>query len=146
MLAALLTVWALAVAAVDVARRRGPNLLLAVLAIPAAVTLAVRHHGLLGVDVPQSLLGLSLGAAPLLAGYLMRQVGAGDVKLAALQGLILGVFAMGEALLVSALMLGLISAVVALRAKAGGKAASRLPAAPALVVGFMVIVLEQQLR
>jgi Flp pilus assembly protein protease CpaA len=146
LLTGMLVAWALAVAAFDIAQRRVPNLLLAALLVPAVVTLLSVHHGLLGAGITQSLIGLGIGAAPLLAGHLMRQVGAGDVKLAAVQGLVLGAAGMIGALLIAGLVLGLMSAVAVVRKRMGRPLKVRLPAAPALVVGFVAVVLELQLQ
>ena len=74
----------------------------------------------------------------------MRQVGAGDVKLSGLQGLVLGVDGAGKALLVSGIVLGLMSAL-ALLEKTTEKPRARLPAGVALVVGFVSVVLAVQL-
>jgi prepilin peptidase CpaA len=140
----LILAWAFAVAVFDIRQRRIPNVLLVALAVPAVLALAVNRQGLLGAGIQDSLLGLLLGAAPLLAGYLMRQVGAGDVKLSGLQGLVLGVDGAGKALLVSGIVLGLMSAL-ALLEKTTEKPRARLPAGVALVVGFVSVVLAVQL-
>jgi len=135
-----LVVWALAVAVYDVRQRRVPNVLLILLGVPALLAVAVNRHGLLGAGIWESLGGLVLGAAPLLAGYLIRQVGAGDVKLSALQGFILGWAGVGKALLISGVVLGLMS-LAALRWKRKDKPQFKLPAALALVVGFVGVFL-----
>jgi Flp pilus assembly protein protease CpaA len=147
----LLAIWALAVAVCDVTRRRVPNALLILLAVPALLSLAVDHHGLLGVGVADSLAGFAVGTVPLLVGYWMgrvgmRLVGAGDVKLSGLQGFILGGAGSGKALLISGLVLGLMSAWALVRLKFAESAPSvRLPAAVALVVGFVVVPLVDRL-
>ncbi len=140
----LFVTWALAVAVYDVTQRRVPNVLLILLAVPALLALVVNQHGLLGAGVWESLSGLGLGAAPLLAGYLSRQVGAGDVKLSALQGFVLGIGGVGKALLVSGMALGVMT-VWALFRKKEQTARLRLPAAVALVVGFIATILVDYL-
>ena len=139
-----LAAWALAVAVYDVRQRRVPNALLILLGVPALLAVVVNHQGLLGVGIWESLAGLCIGAAPLLAGHLIRQVGAGDVKLSGLQGFILGLTGAGKALLISGVILGLMSLFALLR-KNEQKAHVRLPAALALVVGFVATVLVDHL-
>lgn len=135
-----LAVWGLAVAVYDVRQRRVPNILLILLGVPALLALVVNRQGLLGAGIWESLGGLALGAAPLLAGYLIRQVGAGDVKLSGLQGFILGAAGACEALLISGVVLGLMS-LFAMRQRNRGTPDIRLPAALALVVGFVATIL-----
>lgn len=144
-IAGLLALWALAVAVFDVRQRRVPNTLLILLAVPAALVLAFNRQGLLGAGIGASLAGLVLGAAPLFAGYLSGQVGAGDVKLSAVQGFVLGLAGCFEALLVSGVVLGLMT-VLALQRKQDDDTKLRLPAAVALVVGFIAVVLADHLR
>ena len=143
-LTGLLVIWALAVAVYDVRQRRVPNVLLILLAVPALLAAVFNHRGLLGPGIWESLAGLLLGAAPLLAGYLIRQVGAGDVKLSALQGFVLGVGSAGKALLISGIVLGLMSAYAFLRKKEQTPQ-MRLPAALDLVVGFVATLLVDHL-
>ena len=140
LLTGLFAMWALAVAGYDVTQRRVPNVLLILLAVPALLALVINHHGLLGAGIWESLAGLVIGAAPLLAGYLIRQVGAGDVKLSGLQGFILGIGGVGKALLISGIVLGVMSAFALFRKKEQTPHL-RLPAALALVVGFIATLL-----
>jgi prepilin peptidase CpaA len=140
----LLGIWALAVAVYDVTQRRVPNALLILLAVPAVLALVVNHRGLLGAGIWDSLAGLVVGAAPLLAGYVIRQVGAGDVKLSGLQGLVLGVEGSVKALLIGGVVLGAIT-TFSLYKKNEQTLFLRLPAAVALVVGFVAIILVDHL-
>lgn len=144
LLTGLFAVWALAVAIYDVRQRRVPNYLLILLAVPAVLAAMFNHRGLLGASIWESLAGLFLGAAPLLAGYLIRQVGAGDVKLSGVQGFVLGVGGAGKALLISGVVLGLMSFFVWAR-KNRQTPHLRLPAAVALVVGFVATILVDHL-
>jgi prepilin peptidase CpaA len=139
-IAGLLAIWALAVAAFDWKQRRVPNLLLALVAVPAIVAFPVARHGLLGAGIEQSLIGLGIGALPYLPGYMLGKVGAGDVKLSGLQGFLLGGGGAVKAFVVAAIALGLIAIFVALTKKSDRNQASRLPAAVALVVGFLWVV------
>lgn len=138
-IASLLAVWALAVAAFDLKQRRVPNVLLVLVAVPAIVVFPMVRHGLLGAGIGQSLIGLAIGALPYLPGYLLGKVGAGDVKLSGLQGFLLGGAGAFKAFLVGAVALGLI-AMFGMLAKYDRDHASRLPAAVALVVGFLWVV------
>lgn len=137
-LTGLFVAWALAVAVYDVTQRRIPNSLLILLAVPAVLAVAVNSHGLLGAGIWESLAGLCLGGAPLLAGYLIRQVGAGDVKLSGLQGFVLGLGGVGKALLISGVVLGVMSLFAWLR-RNEQTPRLRLPAGVALVVGFIAV-------
>ncbi len=141
LLTGLFAMWALAVAVYDVTQRRVPNVLLILLAVPALLALVINHHGLLGAGIWESLAGLVIGAAPLLAGYLIRQVGAGDVKLSGLQGFILGIGGIGKALLISGIVLGVMTVFALLLSRKEQKPHLRLPAALALVVGFVATIL-----
>lgn len=89
---------------------------------------------MLGAGWVSSLAGAALGAALWLPGYLIRKVGAGDIKFAGCIGLLLGFAATAEAMLVAAALLGMmaVAAVVASRRKA------RLPAAVALAGGMLL--------
>jgi Flp pilus assembly protein protease CpaA len=139
-LAGLFAAWGAAVVWFDVRQRRIPNALLILLAVPAVLAVVVYRRGLLGADALDSLFGLLIGAAPLLAGYLIRQVGAGDVKLSGLQGFILGVNGICKALLIGAVVLGLMSALAYVRLQLRGP--GRKPAAGvALVAGFVATIL-----
>lgn len=64
----------------------------------------------------------------------MSKVGAGDVKFAACIGLLLGVAPTAEAMLLSAVLLGL----MAIAAVAMGRREARLPAAVALAGGMLL--------
>jgi len=104
----------------------------------------IYRQGLLGAGALDSLSGLFVGAAPLLAGYLIRQVGAGDVKLSALQGFILGVNGTCKALLIGGVVLGLMSALAYVRLKLRGPG-EKPPAGVALVAGFLATILVDHL-
>lgn len=87
----------------DVRWRRIANrdvLLLAALGAAAAVLGASPF----GLDLGQALLGMALALLALLPFYLLRWMGAGDVKLAAAIGMWLGAAHAGEAWVISALL------------------------------------------
>lgn len=136
-----LVLWAVAVAVTDWRQRKVPNALLLALLLPAAVWLVWTGHGPQGTPWPQSLTGMVVGFAVTLPGYAVSKLGAGDVKLAAVMGLLLGWPLVAWLLLTSALLLGLMSVLVLLAGKARGL---RMPAAVALSGGFVGVLLAQR--
>src|SRR3712207_9290397 len=74
-------------AIIDVRSRRIPNWLTASLVL-AGIALNVWRAGLLGVALAAA--GVALGLAVLLPVYMLRGIGAGDVKLLAGLGAVLG--------------------------------------------------------
>lgn len=131
-----LSLWLAAVLWSDLRRRRIPNTLLLLLLVPALLAVMINSRGLLGVGPWASLAGLMV-AALLLPGYAAGQMGAGDVKLAAVLGLLLGPAAGLEMLLISALLIGLAAALMLARHGASARK-QRLPVAPAFVAAFGV--------
>jgi len=130
--------WALAIAASDVWRLRVPNVLLMLITVPALLVLAVNGRGLLGVSAGSSAIGLLLSGGLLLPGYLMGQVGAGDVKYAAVLGLLVGAPGIFSVLLWSALGMGVLSLAAWLAGSRYRSALTRkVPAALALSAGFI---------
>jgi prepilin peptidase CpaA len=99
-------------AAIDVRTRRVPNTLTATLAL-AGVTLAaggLGPHGLLA-----ALLGGLTGLALMLPGHVFGATGAGDVKLLAAAGTLLGAGATVRAFLFTAIAGGVLALAVAWR-------------------------------
>jgi prepilin peptidase CpaA len=125
-----LAAWAATAAGLDLRWRRVPNALLLALLIPAVLVLGWTGRGLLEASSLQSLAG-ALAAVLLLPGYALGRLGAGDVKLVACLGFVLGGWAALEMLLVGAALLGLASAVALMR-----QGSRRLPAAPAFALAF----------
>lgn len=103
----LLCAWAVALAVVDLRARRIPNRLLLIVGVPTWALAAVGLPGLLGVPPLSAVLGAALGAGVFLPGYLLRSVGAGDVKFAAVAGGALGLSAAAQWLLIGGLLLGI---------------------------------------
>lgn len=97
--------------------------------------------GLLGASLAASVLGAFVGGLVLLPGYLWFRLGAGDVKLAAIIGLLIGWNGLPWFFLLAALILGLMSLVVVAGVGAINARAVRLPAAVALGGGFDLILL-----
>lgn len=140
----VLVFWAGAVAWFDVRQHRVPNLLLVLLLVPAILSLVLDRKGLLGVSVWPSVLGFLLGGAILLPGYGIAKMGAGDVKFAAVLGLLLGWRPLLNMLLLAALLLGAVSALVFwLDREQQGRGQRRIPAAPVLAAAFGAVLLAQ---
>ena len=139
---AALLLWATLVAFSDWRHRRIPNALLLAVLLPAGALCVWRGVGPLGVPALSGGIGLLAGFVLTLPGYLLRLLGAGDVKLAATLGLLLGLPALGWALLIAALVLGLMAVVLVWRRKRHDDAAPRrLPAAVPLTAGFAAVLL-----
>lgn len=140
---AALLIWALAVAAMDWRERRVPNLLLLAALLPALGVLVWQAKGPLGVAWPSSLIGMVAALLVTLPGYAVSRLGAGDVKLAAVMGLVQGWPSVAWTLLASALILGGISFAVVLHLGIANARLVRIPAAVALAAGFAVVLLWQ---
>jgi prepilin peptidase CpaA len=97
-------------AMIDVARRRIPNV--ASLGL-AAVGLGLAASGLSGVTLGASLAGFAVGLVLMLPGHVLGAMGAGDVKLFAAAGAVLGFNEVFEAFLFVALAGGLLAIAVA---------------------------------
>ncbi len=136
-----LLLWALAIAIVDWRWRRVPNALLLLAQLPALGCLVLEGRGVLAEGRLPALFGLLCGLGLTLPGYLAGRLGAGDVKLAAVMGLLQGWPLIGWTLLASALLLGAMSLVLVRQLGLAGARAMRLPAAVALAGGFMAVLL-----
>lgn len=108
---AILAIGVSTAAAIDLKTRRVPNVLTLTL-IAAGVASAAA--GLSGVSVKAALLGLSVGFAVMLPGHLFGGTGAGDVKLFAGVGSLLGVSHTLTAFLYTALAGGAFALCVAM--------------------------------
>jgi prepilin peptidase CpaA len=148
-------------AAIDVWTRRVPNPLTALLTSSGLVFAAC---GISGVTVGASLAGVGLGLALMLPGHLLGATGAGDVKLFAAMGALLGPAPIVTAFFYTALAGGALALIVALRrhrlqqtlgstarliATAAANASTiesplennRFPYAPAIAVGALLAAL-----
>ena len=95
---------------IDLQNRRVPNALtLGVAAL--GITLAARH--LTGVSVVGAVEGLAVGLLLMLPGHVMGATGAGDVKLFAAVGTLLGPTRIGVAFLYTAMFGGLLALAAA---------------------------------
>jgi prepilin peptidase CpaA len=99
-------------AVVDMYTRRVPNLLTIGVTV-LGVTLAA--IGLTGLNVAGALGGFALGLALMLPGHLIGATGAGDVKLFAALGTLLGPSRTGSAFVYTALAGGFLAVIVARR-------------------------------
>jgi prepilin peptidase CpaA len=145
-------------AAIDLRTRRVPNPLTATL---AALGVAFAASGISGLTVGTSLAGLVLGLAFMLPGHVFGGTGAGDVKLFAAAGAVIGPAPIATAFLYTALAGGVMALAIAasrgrlhrtlgrtaqLVASGGSNAAvieapienNRFPYAPAIAVGCVI--------
>ena len=99
-------------AAIDIARRRIPNGLSVGL---AAAGIVLAASGLSGVSLRASLAGLAVAFVLMLPGHVLGATGAGDVKLFAATGAVLGVGRVFDAFLYVAIAGGLLAVGVALQ-------------------------------
>jgi prepilin peptidase CpaA len=109
---AALAAGALVATIVDIRSRRIPNVLTAAM---AGVGLGLAITGLSGVSPAASLGGLVVGLVLMLPGHVMGATGAGDVKLMAGVGAILGIQLVVTAFLFTAIAGGVLAVAVALR-------------------------------
>ena len=145
-------------AAIDLRTRRVPNPLTATL---AALGLAFAACGISGITIGGALTGLALGFALMLPGYLFGATGAGDVKLFAAAGALMGPAPIIIAFIYTAIAGGAMALAIAagrgrlqrtlgrtaqLVASGGSNAAlieapienNRFPYAPAIAVGCVI--------
>lgn len=118
-------------AVIDSRTRRIPNALTASM---AAAGIGVAAAGLGGVSVPGAVLGLATGLALMLPGHVIGATGAGDVKLMAAVGTLLGPWHVVNAFLFTAVAGGALAIAVALRRRRLAETlagTARIAAAPA---------------
>jgi prepilin peptidase CpaA len=99
-------------AAIDLRSRRVPNWLTLGIAVVGLTLAAVRLSGL---SVPAAFAGLALGLAVMLPGHLIGATGAGDVKLLAALGTMLGPKATVLAFIYAAIAGGALAVIVAMQ-------------------------------
>lgn len=130
----LFAAWAVAISVWDFRERRIPNWMLVAAALAGIGVLLWHGHGVAGAGWVASLAGAAIGTLVWLPGYLLKKLGAGDVKLAGCIGGLLGGLAAVEAMLIAAVALGVMSVIASL----SFGPTYRLPAAAALATGFVV--------
>jgi prepilin peptidase CpaA len=96
--------------AVDIRTRRIPNLLTALL---SAAGIALAATGMSGISVGWAAVGLAVGLLVMMPGYVLGATGAGDVKLMAAIGAIVGPGLVVNAFLFTAVTGGLLALTVA---------------------------------
>ncbi len=142
MIALALLLWVLIIAAIDLRQRRVPNLLLLVVILPAAAGLIWQGQGPFGAGSWQSLAGAALALVLLMPGYAAGALGAGDVKYGACIGFLIGHWQVVLwMLLIAGFALGIVTLLVVMVRRLRGEVirGMRIPAAPALSIGFGVI-------
>jgi prepilin peptidase CpaA len=115
---------------VDIRSRRIPN---AVTAAMAAMGLGLAAAGLSGISLGASVGGLVIGLLLMLPGHALGATGAGDVKLMAAVGALIGIRTVIPAFLFTAIAGGVLAIAVAIRRRRLGVALAgtgRLIAAP----------------
>lgn len=139
---AALVFWAMIIGIIDLRQKKVPNLLLLVVILPAVAGLIWQGYGPFGANPWQSLIGAVLTLALLLPWYAVGLLGAGDVKYGGCIGFLVGHWlAVLLALACAGLALGLGSLLAILVCRVRGQSVKgiRIPAAPALSIGFGVI-------
>ena len=155
----LLAAGLVAATVIDLRTRRIPNELTAAM---TGVGIALAATGVSGVPVAGSLIGFALGLVLMLPGYALGATGAGDVKLMAAVGAIVGPPVVVSAFFCTAIAGGVLAVIVAVRRRrltatlagtgklmaAGGRqqiqnapASSRFAYGPAIAVGSVVAML-----
>lgn len=133
---ALILAWAVWIAFTDIRQQRIPNFLLLAALIPCVMTLLLIGHSPLGANGFDAASGLFAAFFLTFPGYFADKLGAGDVKLAAVLGLMQGLHGVLFTLLLAALLLGAASlAMVHVLGREGARGES-LPAGAALCAGF----------
>lgn len=109
---ATLAVGAVAATVVDLRTRRIPNALTAGM---CALGMGFAAAGVSGITFWMALAGIGLGLALMLPGHLLGATGAGDVKLMAAVGAIVGPATVVTAFLFTAIAGGVLALIVAIR-------------------------------
>jgi prepilin peptidase CpaA len=111
---AVLAIGLIAATVVDLRTRRIPNVLTGAM---AATGLALAAFGFAKVSVGAALLGCVIGLVLMLPGHVLGATGAGDVKLMAAVGSLLGPLTVVNAVLFTAVAGGVLAVVVAVQRK-----------------------------
>ena len=142
--ALLSLVWAAAVAITDYRSQRIPNKLLLLALLATLLCLGFEGKTPFGIGWFDAGCGLFAAFFLTLPGYLLdSRLCAGDVKLAAVLGLMLGLHGVLLTLLIAALLLGAASLLVLVHVGRENIAAVKLPAGVALCAGFALNLTAQ---
>lgn len=139
----MVVAWCLGIFASDLTRRRIPNFMSFGAILVAIGFLLFSGHAVLGASWQSALLGASLGLLLTLPGYLLGQLGAGDVKLLFAIGLLGGWYATLFTFIVAALVAGAVSVGYLFYIHYGGLAISAkkwMPFGSALSLGFLLAI------
>jgi len=137
----ILSIWAGAAVVTDWRSRRLPNLLTMGGMVGALSWLVLFSQGPAGAPWEESLLAGAIAAAVTVPSYMLRAMGAGDVKLSIAMGLLGGL----QVLLVTMVLAGIIGGVLALwllatrRSRLGTRQRS-VPFGSALGIGFVTAI------
>jgi prepilin peptidase CpaA len=107
-----LVIGVLAATVIDIRTRRIPNVLTALM---AATGIGLAAAGANGVSLAAAALGIVVGFGLMLPGHALGATGAGDVKLMAAVGAIVGPMLVVKAFLFTAIAGGVLAIVVAIR-------------------------------
>lgn len=140
LIAGSLSIWALVIAGTDLRQLRVPNSFLLLAFVPALLSHIALGTGILGLGLPDALLGMAAGLALGLPGYAIRQFAAGDVKYLVVLGCLCGPPGIVAISLAAALVLGLMAVIALLRARIRKRKPERLPAAVAISSGFILLL------
>jgi prepilin peptidase CpaA len=136
---ATLAAGAASAAAIDLRTRRVPNPLTALL---ATIGVALAATGMSGLSVGASLAGLVLGFALMLPGHVFGATGAGDVKLFAAAGALIGPAPILTAFVYTAIAGGVLALGIATWRRWHGQFTDRHFAyAPAIAIGTLIAAL-----
>jgi leader peptidase (prepilin peptidase) / N-methyltransferase len=127
------------ITAIDIERRIIPNKLMYPALVAAPIYLVVARLAGAPIDLTRAAIGFAAyGGVLFVVAAVSRGMGMGDVKLAALIGLVLGALSLGQVAVAAgaAIVLGSLGAIVALVRGAGRKGA--IPFGPFLAAGAVV--------
>jgi prepilin peptidase CpaA len=127
-------------AAIDLRTRRVPNPLTALLAVGG---LGLAAAGLSGLTVGASLAGGALGLALMLPRHLFGSTGAGDVKLFAAAGALIGPAPIAAAYLYTAIAGGVLALAITIRRRRLHIEDKRFAYAPAIAIGTLIAALAR---
>lgn len=136
--------WAIVVGSFDFAKRRIPNELSLGIALVALLFFFFSGSSLLGADWSDIGLGILLGLLLTLPAYLMRWLGAGDVKLMLAIACVGGLSAVVLSFVVAGLLAGMTALIVTQGLPHAGMMQPRrwLPFGSALAAGIVAVTLS----